>query len=69
MAIARLQIGAVFQRSAHRLGIAAGGGIAQAALELAVSYATERQAFGGPIARFQGLQFPIADLAAALDAA
>ena len=44
-------------------------GIAQAALELAVSYATERQAFGGPIARFQGLQFPIADLAAALDAA
>jgi acyl-CoA dehydrogenase len=44
-------------------------GIAQAALDLAVSYATERQAFGGPIARFQGLQFPIADLAAALDAA
>jgi alkylation response protein AidB-like acyl-CoA dehydrogenase len=44
-------------------------GIARAALELAVSYATERQAFGGPIARFQGLQFPIADLAAALDAA
>ena len=44
-------------------------GIARAALDLAVSYATERQAFGGPIARFQGLQFPIADLAAALDAA
>lgn len=44
-------------------------GIARAALELAVSYASERQAFGGPIARFQGLQFPIADLAAALDAA
>jgi alkylation response protein AidB-like acyl-CoA dehydrogenase len=44
-------------------------GIARAALDLAVSYAKERQAFGGPIARFQGLQFPIADLAAMLDAA
>ena len=44
-------------------------GIARAALDLAVAYATERQAFGGPIARFQGLQFPIADLAAMLDAA
>jgi alkylation response protein AidB-like acyl-CoA dehydrogenase len=44
-------------------------GIARAALDLAVSYASERQAFGGPIARFQGLQFPIADVAAALDAA
>lgn len=44
-------------------------GIARASLDLAVSYATERQAFGGPIARFQGLQFPIADVAASLDAA
>jgi alkylation response protein AidB-like acyl-CoA dehydrogenase len=44
-------------------------GIARAALDLALSYAKERQAFGGPIARFQGLQFPIADLAAMLDAA
>ncbi|MGE0028264.1 MAG: acyl-CoA dehydrogenase family protein [Thermoleophilia bacterium] len=44
-------------------------GIARASLDLAVSYAKERQAFGGPIARFQGLQFPIADLAAMLDAA
>ena len=44
-------------------------GIAQGALDLAVSYATEREAFGGPIARFQGVQFPIADIAARLDAA
>ncbi len=44
-------------------------GIAQAALDLAVSYASDREAFGGPIARFQGVQFPIADVAAQLDAA
>ena len=44
-------------------------GIAQAAIDLAVQYATERTAFGGPIARFQGVQFPIADVAARLAAA
>ncbi|MGD9695869.1 MAG: acyl-CoA dehydrogenase family protein [Thermoleophilia bacterium] len=44
-------------------------GIARAALELAVSYATEREAFGAPIARLQGVQFPIAEIAARLDAA
>jgi alkylation response protein AidB-like acyl-CoA dehydrogenase len=44
-------------------------GIAAAALDLATSYARERHAFGGPIARFQGVQFPIADVAAKLDAA
>lgn len=44
-------------------------GIAGAALDLATSYARERDAFGGPIARFQGVQFPIADVAAKLDAA
>jgi alkylation response protein AidB-like acyl-CoA dehydrogenase len=44
-------------------------GIARAALEAAVAYAGERRAFGGPIARFQGVQFPIADVAARLDAA
>jgi alkylation response protein AidB-like acyl-CoA dehydrogenase len=44
-------------------------GIARAALDVAVSYAKERVAFGGPIARFQGVQFPIADVAAKLDAA
>lgn len=44
-------------------------GIARAALELATGYAKERTAFGGPIARFQGVQFPLADVAAKLDAA
>jgi len=44
-------------------------GIAQAAVDLAVRYATERSAFGGPIARFQGVQFPIADVAARLEGA
>lgn len=44
-------------------------GIATAALELATSYAKERVAFGAPIARFQGVQFPLAEVAAKLDAA
>jgi len=44
-------------------------GIAQAALDLAVEYAGSRTAFGGPIAKFQGVQFPISDIAAKLDAA
>ncbi len=44
-------------------------GIAQAALDLAIEYAGTRIAFGGPIARFQGIQFPLADVAAKLDAA
>lgn len=44
-------------------------GIARAALELATGYAQEREAFGGPIARFQGVQFPIAEIAARIDAA
>jgi acyl-CoA dehydrogenase len=44
-------------------------GIARAALDLATSYAREREAFGGPIARFQGVQFPLADVAAKLEGA
>jgi alkylation response protein AidB-like acyl-CoA dehydrogenase len=44
-------------------------GIAQGALDVAADYARERSAFGGPIGRFQGVQFPIADVAAKLDAA
>ena len=53
-----------------RISVAAQAvGIARAALDLAVSYASERTAFGGPIARFQGVQFPIADIAAQVDAA
>ena len=44
-------------------------GIARNALEVAVAYAQERTAFGGPIARLQGVQFPLAEVAAKLDAA
>ncbi len=53
-----------------RLGIAAcSTGLAQAALDLAARYATERQQFGKPIAEFQGLQFLLADMAAAVESA
>jgi alkylation response protein AidB-like acyl-CoA dehydrogenase len=53
-----------------RLGIAAcATGLAQCALDLAVGYARERQQFGRPIAEFQGLQFMLADMAAAVDSA
>jgi alkylation response protein AidB-like acyl-CoA dehydrogenase len=53
-----------------RLGIAAAStGLAQAALDLAVGYAKERHQFGRAIAEFQGLQFLLADMAAAVDTA
>ena len=42
-------------------------GCAQACLDLAVDYAKERQAFGGPIGRFQGLAFQLADVAVAVE--
>jgi alkylation response protein AidB-like acyl-CoA dehydrogenase len=41
-------------------------GCAQACLDLALDYARERHAFGGPIGRFQGLAFQLADLAVAV---
>jgi acyl-CoA dehydrogenase len=44
-------------------------GIARAALEYAVDYATKREAFGGPIIDKQGIAFPLADMASELDAA
>ncbi len=53
-----------------RLGIAAcSTGLGQAALDLAAGYATQRKQFGRPIAEFQGLQFVLADMAAAVEAA
>ena len=53
-----------------RIGIASQAlGIGQASIDSAVKYAKERQAFGGPISRFQGLQWMIADASMAVDAA
>lgn len=50
-----------------RLGIAAAAtGLGQAALDLAVSYAKERQQFGRAIADNQGLAFMLADMEAAV---
>ncbi|WP_031024992.1 acyl-CoA dehydrogenase family protein [Streptomyces sp. NRRL WC-3725] len=52
-----------------RLGIAACAiGLAQAALDEAVRYATQRRQFGRPIADFQGLRFMIADMATQIEA-
>jgi alkylation response protein AidB-like acyl-CoA dehydrogenase len=53
-----------------RIGIAAQAvGIAQAAFELATGYAKERNAFGGPIARFQAIQHKLADMQTEIEAA
>jgi len=55
---------------AGRLGIAAcATGVAQAALDAAVSWAGERRQFGKPIAEFQGISFLLADMATAVEAA
>ena len=53
-----------------RLGIAAvATGVAQAALDVAVRYAKERETFGKPIIAHQGLAFLLADMAAAVESA
>ena len=44
-------------------------GIAQGALDLAVSYAKQRKQFGRPIADNQGIQFMLADMATKVEAA
>ncbi len=44
-------------------------GIAQGALDLSVSYLKERRQFGRSLAEFQGLQFMVADMAMAIEAA
>lgn len=52
-----------------RLGIAACAiGVAQAALDEAVAYATGRRQFGRPISDFQGLRFMLADMATQIEA-
>ncbi|GGC86277.1 acyl-CoA dehydrogenase [Thalassobacillus devorans] len=53
-----------------RIGIAAQSlGIAEAAMEHAVDYAKEREQFGKPIAKQQGLSFKLADMATEVEAA
>lgn len=53
-----------------RIGISAQAlGIARGAYEDALLYAKQREAFGQPIANFQGLQWMLADMAMRIDAA
>jgi butyryl-CoA dehydrogenase len=53
-----------------RVGIAAQAvGIAQGALEAAVSHAKERRAFGKPIAEFQAIEWMLADMQTEIEAA
>ncbi|MDO5712169.1 MAG: acyl-CoA dehydrogenase family protein, partial [Micrococcales bacterium] len=55
---------------AGRLGIAAcATGLAQAALDVAVAYAQDREQFGRKIGQFQGLAFLLADMEAAVTSA
>ncbi|MBI4417723.1 MAG: acyl-CoA dehydrogenase [Ignavibacteriales bacterium] len=53
-----------------RIGIAAQAlGIAQGSLEASLKYSKQRTAFGHPIAKFQALQFKLADMATNIEAA
>jgi alkylation response protein AidB-like acyl-CoA dehydrogenase len=53
-----------------RIGVAAMGvGLAQGALDQALSYARERKAFGKPISKFQAIQTKLADMATEIEAA
>ena len=53
-----------------RIGVAAMGvGLAQGALDEALAYAKERQAFGQAISKFQTIQAKLADLSAQIEAA
>lgn len=53
-----------------RIGVAAMAvGLAQGALDEAISYAQERRAFGQPISKFQAIQMKIADISSQLEAA
>jgi short-chain 2-methylacyl-CoA dehydrogenase len=67
--------GAGFKQFLHvldigRIGVAAMGlGLAQGALDQALSYAKERRAFGQPISKFQAIQGKLADMATEIEAA
>jgi alkylation response protein AidB-like acyl-CoA dehydrogenase len=53
-----------------RIGVAAMGvGLAQGALDQALAYAKQRQAFGKPISKFQSIQGKLADIATEIEAA
>jgi len=53
-----------------RIGIGAQAvGIAQAALEESIEYSKQRQQFGRPLAKFQAIQWMIADMATSIEAA
>jgi butyryl-CoA dehydrogenase len=53
-----------------RIGIASQAvGIAQAALDECIEYSKQRQQFGRPIAKFQAIQWMIADMATKIEAA
>ncbi len=53
-----------------RIGIASQSvGIAQAALDESIEYSKQRQQFGKPIAKFQAIQWMIADMATRIEAA
>ncbi|HET7225089.1 MAG TPA: acyl-CoA dehydrogenase family protein [Candidatus Eisenbacteria bacterium] len=55
---------------AGRIGVAAQAlGVMRAAFESAVRYAQERQAFGGPIAKIQAVQFKLAEMERRIQAA
>ena len=60
----------MWQRCCGRIGIGAQAiGIARSAFETAAKYSAEREAFGKPINKFQGIQWKLADMAVGLDAA
>ena len=53
-----------------RVNVAARGvGVAQRAFEIAIRYAQERHAFGKEIAKHQGIQFKLAEMATKIEAA
>jgi butyryl-CoA dehydrogenase len=53
-----------------RIGIASQAvGIAQAALDESIAYSKQREQFGKPIAKFQAIQWMIADIATRIEAA
>ncbi|MEP7334636.1 MAG: acyl-CoA dehydrogenase family protein, partial [Actinomycetota bacterium] len=54
---------------AGRISVASMGvGLAQGAYDLAYAYAKEREQFGKPIAKFQAVQFALADMATEIEA-